>query len=235
MKTLPKSIRKRIPVHGTTLVLIALANFATSAYAANAYEGGLGIERQKVERPQGGQAERRPDRQVAQPRVASPRERQVERRQDRRMERHVDRQQDRRINRIERHQERRVYRPPVWRGDIRHFDRHDFPRWRAGDWRHARHQGRLGWWWVVGGSWYFYSQPVYPYPDPYTPHYYTQPEPQVVVIEQEREAPPPEIVVAPPVASQSWYFCVSTQGYYPYTTSCPEGWVSVPATPEPAR
>ena len=24
--------------------------------------------------------------------------------------------------------------------------------------------GRFGWWWDVDGAWYFYEQPVYPYP-----------------------------------------------------------------------
>jgi hypothetical protein len=24
--------------------------------------------------------------------------------------------------------------------------------------------GRYGWWWDVDGAWYFYEQPVYPYP-----------------------------------------------------------------------
>lgn len=223
MKTFQKSNSKFTPVHGATLALIALAGFVTPAHADNPYEGGLGIEKQKVERPQGGQVERRPDRRVEQPKVASPRERQVERHQDRRIERNIDRQQDRRINRIERHQERRVYRAPAWRGDIRHFERHDLPRWRGGAWRHARHDGRLGWWWVVGGLWYFYPQPVYPYPDPYMP--------PVVVTQSEPVESTPDIVVAPAAASQSWYYCESTQGYYPYTASCPEGWKAVPATP----
>ncbi|NOU01476.1 MAG: hypothetical protein HOO95_07885 [Gallionella sp.] len=107
---------------------------------------------------------------------------------------------------------------------MRYFDRHDLPRWRGGAWRHARHDGRLGWWWVVGGgSWYFYSQPVYPYPDPYIP--------SVVVTQSEPVESTPDIVVAPATASQSWYYCESSQGYYPYTASCPEGWKSVPATP----
>ncbi len=229
MKYFQKSNRTLTPTRGVTVALIALTTgFAMPAIAADYVGGQLGIERQKVERPQGGQqAERRPDRQV-----------------ERRQERHADRQHNRREDRIERYEERRyadrherhrAYRAPAWRGDIHRFDRHDMPRWRGGSWRHARHQGQLGWWWVVGGSWYFYSQPVYPYPDPYTPYYYAQPEPQVVVIESERIAPTPEIVVAPQEASPSWYFCVSTQGYYPYTPSCPEGWVSVPATPAPAR
>ena len=36
--------------------------------------------------------------------------------------------------------------------------------WRGGAWRHAWFNGRYGWWWLVGGAWYFYTAPVYPYP-----------------------------------------------------------------------
>ncbi len=209
MKSFQKLNSELTSIRGTTVALIALAaSFATPAIADNDYEGvRRGIERQKVEKPRGGQqAEHRPDRQV-----------------ERRQERHADRQHDR----IDRHQERRVHRAPAWRGDIRHFDRHDFPRWRGGAWRHARHEGRFGWWWVVGGSWYFYSQPVYPYPDPYIP--------PMVVTQSEPAEPAPTIIVAPAAASQSWYFCESANGYYPYTATCPEGWKSVPATPAPAQ
>lgn len=111
-------------------------------------------------------------------------------------------------------------------GDIRHFDEHDFGIWRGGAWRQASHDGQFGWWWVIGGLWYSYPQPVYPYPDPYAPPVVvTQPAPTV--------ANQP-VVVAPAAASNSWYYCASTQGYYPYTASCPEGWETVPATP-PAK
>ncbi len=97
---------------------------------------------------------------------------------------------------------------PRWHGDIRHFDRGDFQRWRGGHWVHSRHGGRLGWWWVVGPSWYFYRAPIYPYPDPYIP---------------------PVVTVAPP--SPTWYYCRSAQAYYPYVGSCPEPWV--PVAPQP--
>lgn len=30
--------------------------------------------------------------------------------------------------------------------------------WEGGRWRHEMHNGRLGWWWDVGGAWYFYPQ-----------------------------------------------------------------------------
>src|SRR5690348_7675736 len=61
--------------------------------------------------------------------------------------------------------------------DIRRFHDHDIERWRAGRWYHGRHDSRLGWWWVVGGVWYFYPQPVYPYPDPYRPPVVAGPPP----------------------------------------------------------
>lgn len=121
----------------------------------------------------------------------------------------------------------------AWRGDIRHFDSRDHDHWRSGSWRHGSHRGRVGWWWVIGGLWYHYPQPVYPYPDPYRP--------PTVVIEQ---APVPVIVqvpaqpvvpIAPPVitqpAAQYWYYCEASRGYYPYVPSCPTGWKTVPATP----
>ena len=229
--TVPKM--KLTHIVGSGVVLFALAaSYATHARADDRFSGIPGIATQKPDTPQGVPEGRRPEKRVEQPRAEGSRERQVERRHERREgrrdewrdERRADRQFDRRVERIERHQERRIYRPPVWRGDIRYFDRHDLPRWRGGAWRHARHDGRLGWWWVVGGgSWYFYSQPVYPYPDPYIP--------SVIVTQSEPVESTPDIVVAPAAASQSWYYCESTQGYYQYTASCSEGWKSVPATP----
>ena len=103
-------------------------------------------------------------------------------------------------------------------GDIRRFDGHDYAVWRSGYWRHGRHGDRLGWWWVAGGVWYLYPEPVYPYPDPYIPPVVvTQPVPQ------------PE----PPVA-QFWYYCAASNSYYPYVSSCPGGWKTVPSNPPAA-
>ena len=59
--------------------------------------------------------------------------------------------------------------PHRWDGDIHHFQGRDFERWRGGGWFHGLHEGRDGWWWVVGPDFYFYPAPVYPYPDPYVP------------------------------------------------------------------
>ncbi len=110
-------------------------------------------------------------------------------------------------------------RGPGWdrHHDIRHFEERDLHIWRSGHWAHTRHHGRLGWWWVVGGVWYFYEAPVYPYPNPYVP---------------------PVVVTTPPPAQatpQYWYYCGSSRAYYPYVTACPEGWMQVVPQTVPPR
>jgi hypothetical protein len=80
--------------------------------------------------------------------------------------------------------------------------------WAHGTWRHARHDGRFGWWWYVDGFWFFYSEPIYPFPtyigydydDEYAPDYY-------------------------------WYWCDDPPGYYPYVQECYDEWVPVAPTP----
>jgi hypothetical protein len=37
---------------------------------------------------------------------------------------------------------------------------HGHMAWEGGRWRHEIHNGRNGWWWDVGGAWYFYPQPM---------------------------------------------------------------------------
>jgi len=112
-----------------------------------------------------------------------------------------------------------------WHGDIRHFGDRDFHRWRGGRWIHGHHDGYLGWWWVVGGLWYFYSDPVYPYPDPYVPPVVVEQQPPVVI----QQAPAP--TAAPSGGTQYWYYCDPAGGYYPYVATCPSGWRKVPAAP----
>jgi hypothetical protein len=101
-----------------------------------------------------------------------------------------------------------------WHGEIGRFHEHDMELWRGGRWHHGRHEGRNGWWWIVGGVWYFYPVRVMPYPDPYQP---------------------PMVVVPPvPAAPQYWYYCANPAGYYPYVAQCVVGWQRVPATVPPA-
>ena len=101
-----------------------------------------------------------------------------------------------------------------WRGEIHRFHEHDLPYWRGGQWLHGPHEGRLGWWWVVGGIWYYYPAPVYPYPDPYRP---------------------PAVVIEPQPSGQYWYYCNNPAGYYPYVTSCFTPWQAVPASAQPPQ
>jgi hypothetical protein len=101
-----------------------------------------------------------------------------------------------------------------WRNDrdIHHFRDHDFDAWRGGRWFHVDHDGRPGWWWVVGDQWYFYPAPVYPYPDPYVPPVLAQ-------------VPVP----APVAPGATWYYCDNPAGYYPYVAQCAAPWRAVPA------
>ena len=79
--------------------------------------------------------------------------------------------------------------------------------WHHGYWRHEWYDGRFGWWWVVGPTWYFYAEPVYPYP----------PAPYVVT------------TVAPAGYA---YYCSNPSGYYPAITQCLVPWQLVAmATP----
>ncbi|HTY68227.1 MAG TPA: hypothetical protein VMH36_16345, partial [Alphaproteobacteria bacterium] len=38
---------------------------------------------------------------------------------------------------------------------VRIEHRYSFEAWHGGRWFHGEHGGRAGWWWVVGGVWYF--------------------------------------------------------------------------------
>jgi hypothetical protein len=92
-----------------------------------------------------------------------------------------------------------------WHDDIHRFHEHDLGVWSGGRWFHGDHGGRAGWWWIVGGIWYFYPAPVYPYPDPYVP---------------------PVAVTPPP---QYYYWCSVPAGYYPQVPVCRVPWQPVPA------
>lgn len=104
--------------------------------------------------------------------------------------------------------------------------------WRGGRWVHDRHSGRLGWWWVVGPSWYFYDRP-----------YIHTHAPRTVIIEQ---APPVTVVQAAPPAAEApvtiaqaapqtpvIYYCKATGTNYPETMTCPGGWSTMTATTPP--
>ena len=73
----------------------------------------------------------------------------------------------------------------------------------------------------------YYGYPYYPY-YPYYPAYYPGPVVQqqpAVYVEQ------PQQVEQQPQASGYWYFCPTTQGYYPYVKECAAGWQRVAPHP----
>jgi hypothetical protein len=57
---------------------------------------------------------------------------------------------------------------PARTGQVRGFPERNFGghayrgrlAWEGGRWRHETRNGRYGWWWDVGGVWYFYPQPI---------------------------------------------------------------------------
>jgi hypothetical protein len=112
--------------------------------------------------------------------------------------------------------------------------RHGRPAgWNRGHWQHDRHGGRLGWWWVVGPSWYYYQ----------APHSFVviQQPAQPIMIQQ---APPVAAPVAPPVAmmpqpappvSPVLYYCKATGTHYPETMTCPGGWSMMTAETPPQQ
>lgn len=100
--------------------------------------------------------------------------------------------------------------------DFHRFTPHELGFWSGGRWVHDWHDGRFGWWWFVGDGWYFYPEPIYPYPT-YVP-------PAVIV----QQAPPVPTGLPP---ATSWYYCDNPQGYYPYVASCATSWREVPAAP----
>jgi hypothetical protein len=101
--------------------------------------------------------------------------------------------------------------------------------WEGGRWRHEWRNGRYGWWWDVGGAWYFYDQPTQGPPafisevevldDPALADAppveglaepvdaYPPPGPAVVVPAPVVVAPAPVVVVPPPVVCVG-PFCV---------------------------
>jgi hypothetical protein len=110
-----------------------------------------------------------------------------------------------------------------------HFNEREPATWRNGNWHHTSYGGRFGWWWVVGGVWYWYAAPIYPYPT-------------VVPIEPILVAPivaePPRMVMPPPqptfaAAPQPLmlYWCDDPKGFAPHVQNCNVDWKPIPAPP----
>jgi hypothetical protein len=77
----------------------------------------------------------------------------------------------------------RVYAGNPYRGRV---------DWEGGRWRHEVHEGRNGWWWDVGGVWYYYPQPMEGPPSYISEEYIDDVGPPVAY------APPPGAYAPPP-------------------------------------
>ncbi len=115
--------------------------------------------------------------------------------------------------------------------------------WRAGYWQHEWHENRFGWWWVNGLAWSFYAAPIYTYPEQTQTNiiYEDAPQPAPQVIHVPSPAVNPVVATAPsgpvpgnqapPQNSGLYYFCESSQLYYPYARTCSERWKAVSQQP----
>jgi len=60
---------------------------------------------------------------------------------------------------------RRRSKPPLRTQTLGGHVYHGQLAWRDGHWHHATRDGRDGWWWDVGGFWYFYPEQIEGPPD----------------------------------------------------------------------
>ncbi len=113
---------------------------------------------------------------------------------------------------------------------------------RHGHHHHGHHHGArfsFGFWGGPGfwGPGYWgpgYWGPGFGYWGPPAVVYAPAPEPRVWVESDQAVATPPvSSVPSDPNAPQWWYWCGSARGYYPYVSSCAEGWQRVAPQPTP--
>jgi hypothetical protein len=87
----------------------------------------------------------------------------------------------------------------------------------------------------------YYPPPYYPPPSYYAPANYAPPlgaSPQTAPGAPLPLTPAPPTAHspanhAPPPASDAYYFCPASNGFYPYVASCAVAWRAVPITPPP--
>ena len=112
-----------------------------------------------------------------------------------------------------------------------HFNVHERTVWHGGAWRHTSH----GWFWVVGGVYYSYPVPIYPWPLLVSSVVLEYPLVYPVVA----VASTPTVVVRPPLVveaqPQYWYYCDDPAGFAPYVQNCAGNkWQRVPTPPPQA-
>lgn len=105
------------------------------------------------------------------------------------------------------HQERNHFVPhQSWRGN---FHQDDLRAWNNGRWSNTNHNGRQGWWWIVGSEWFYYNSRVDNVPRMNVPS---------VIYQSHYHRNIPQNVN---------YYCKPVGAYYPYVTSCPSAWITI--------
>ena len=107
--------------------------------------------------------------------------------------------------------------------DVHRFNHEDWRHWRGGRWINACYAGRCGNWWYSGGQFYFYDQPIYPYPMFVSPIAYIDPMMDMPVVQPQQQPMPIDS------GPQYWYYCDNPPGYYPYISECYTQFRAVPA------
>ncbi len=82
--------------------------------------------------------------------------------------------------------------------DFRSFSPFELSLWAGGGWFHEWHEGRPGWWWVVDGMWYWYPEPVYPYPTYVSEPVAMTPPPVIYAAPPPPPSPPPPVIYVEP-------------------------------------
>ncbi len=119
-------------------------------------------------------------------------------------------------------------------------------RWGGEGWGGGRYWGggpwyRGDWGWGLGlglgvgaAAWALAADPLYYNPYPWGVGYsYYNPYPATVVVTQPGPPVSPQgtTYLGSTQQNQSWFYCESARGYYPYVPQCPEPWRAVPAMP----
>jgi len=111
---------------------------------------------------------------------------------------------------------------------VRDFTPAEFALWHGGYWGVGWHFGRLGWWWDVGGVFYPYAVPIYPYPL----------EVSALTVfgagTVDLGYPVADAPSIPPLpaAPAGVYSCADPPGYFPTVQSCAQPWQLAEAAPD---
>ena len=121
--------------------------------------------------------------------------------------------------------------------DVSRFNSSERNRWTHGRWHHGRHNHRFGWWWFANGGWFFYDQPIYPYPgyvssDAYYGEDYSDGGNYDYDYDGDSGDSYSDDSGAASANDGYWYYCRDPEGYYPDIRKCRTDWQRVSPRPD---